>query len=99
MQHLQVVNVVVLIKPVEIGHHIWKAVAEAINYSATLILNVYTVDGLPNNGIYQHPCCTDSMVAESFLTISIATGRFSKAFPRDRTLRGTEHSSFQGPRT
>ena len=51
MQHLQVVNVVMLIKPVEIGHHIWKAVAEAVNYSATLILNVYTVDGLPNNGV------------------------------------------------
>ena len=51
MQHLQVVNVVVLIKPVKIGHHIWKAIAEPVNYSATLILNIYTVDGLPNNGI------------------------------------------------
>src|SRR5689334_14493359 len=43
MQYLQVVNVVMLVKPVEIGHYIWKAIAEAVNYSATLILNVYTV--------------------------------------------------------
>jgi hypothetical protein len=51
MQHFQVVNVVMLIKPVEIGHHIRKAVAKAVNYSATLILNVYTIDGLPNDGV------------------------------------------------
>ena len=51
MQHLQVVNVVMLIEPMEIGQHIWKAVAEAVNYSAALILNVYTHDGLPNDGV------------------------------------------------
>lgn len=51
MQHLQVVNVVMLIEPMEIGQHIWKAVAEAVDYSAALILNVYTHDGLPNDGV------------------------------------------------
>ena len=51
MQHLQVVDVVMLIIPMEIGHHIRKAVAETVNYRAALILNVYAHDGLPNDGV------------------------------------------------
>src|SRR5215469_9324354 len=51
MQRLQVVDVVMFVEPIQFCHYVWKAVAKAVDDSGSLILNVYAVDRLPDDGI------------------------------------------------